>query len=131
MGSYSDIGSLTHLGVAGFNWGVGYHDAHSTRAWALLDETFLNVGRFLRFHQRYAGERIEHIVQPKWWDDVDGLDAEIIDAGECPNCGDSLSFDYCRACQIDWSEYATEGESSNRLLDVAEDEWRRMQEESA
>ena len=28
VGSYSDIAAMEHLGIAGFNWGIGYYDHH-------------------------------------------------------------------------------------------------------
>ena len=88
-GSYSDICELEHLGVAGFNFGVGYRDYHDTRAWAPLNDTFLQAGRFLSFHQKYGSERIEHVAsqpEPWWWNDK-GWPSESEDNEECPECG--------------------------------------------
>ena len=51
LGSFSDICMLEHLGVAGFNWGVGYRDYHSPRSHAWLEDTFKMVARFEKFHR--------------------------------------------------------------------------------
>lgn len=71
-GAFSDISDLGHLGCAGFNWGVGYHDYHSTRAWASIDQLVLQVGRFARFYQRYKGIHMAHIGSGRWRDDLAG-----------------------------------------------------------
>lgn len=60
-GMFSDISFLDHLGCAGFNWGVGYHDYHGPRAWASLTEMTQQVARFCRFHERYRELRMEHV----------------------------------------------------------------------
>lgn len=51
QGSFSDICMLDFLGVAGFNWGVGYRDYHSARSHAWLEDTFRMVARFVKFHK--------------------------------------------------------------------------------
>ena len=59
-GIFSDICYLDHLGVKGFNWGVGYQDYHGPRAHAYLDDTFYMVGRYLDFHQLTDGVHLPH-----------------------------------------------------------------------
>src|SRR5579871_6354751 len=40
-GSFSDVAALDHLGVLGFNWGVGYRgNYHSEAGYAYLEDTF-------------------------------------------------------------------------------------------
>lgn len=71
VGSYSDICALEHLGVAAFNWGVGYADYHSTRSHAWLDDTFRSVARFVKFHKANAETRLPHCVSSlKSWEDT-------------------------------------------------------------
>lgn len=60
MGSFSDIAYLEHLGVKGFNWGVGYEDYHGPRAHAFLEDTFSMVAKYLRFHEVNAGTLLPH-----------------------------------------------------------------------
>lgn len=61
VGSFSDIASLEHLGVAAFNWGVGYDgNYHSVRGYAFLTDTFAMVDKFLRFHAANATRRLPH-----------------------------------------------------------------------
>lgn len=62
-GSYSDISVMEHLGVAAFNWGVGYEDYHGPRSHAFLEDTFRMVARFKRFHTANADTYLEH--EPK------------------------------------------------------------------
>lgn len=59
-GIFSDIAYLEHLGVKGFNWGVGYRDYHGPRAHAYLDDTFTMLGHYLRFHAANVGRRLPH-----------------------------------------------------------------------
>lgn len=63
-GSFSDICYLEHLGVKGFNWGVGYRDYHSTRGHAYLDDYFEMIARYLKFDQQNAGTYMPHTPKP-------------------------------------------------------------------
>lgn len=66
-GIFSDICYLDHLGVKGFNWGIGYRDYHGPRAHAYLDDTFGMVDSFLLFHQLNVGRYLPHEAEPSWW----------------------------------------------------------------
>lgn len=94
-GIFSDIAYLEHLGIKGFNWGVGYRDYHGPRAHAYLDDTYMMVGNFLRFHQLYAGVSLPHVEKQPWFmssrfddawltegahDDDTAWDGEVVDA---------------------------------------------------
>ena len=59
-GIFTDICFLEHLGVKGFNWGVGYRQYHSAKSHAYLDETIMMVSRFLQFHDIHAGTAMPH-----------------------------------------------------------------------
>lgn len=72
-GIFSDICYLDHLGVKGFNWGVGYQDYHSPRAHAYLDDTCAMVDRFLVFHEINAGRFLPH-EEIDYGDDLPPLD---------------------------------------------------------
>lgn len=61
LGAFSDTAFLEHLGCKAINWGVGYHDYHSTRGFAYLDDTFAMVELYRRFHAQNAGVYLEHI----------------------------------------------------------------------
>ncbi len=135
-GSFSDIAFLTHLGVAGFNWGVGYRDYHSKRAWAPLEDTFASVARFVRFYELYAGERIEHITKPSWWDSFGGAFGsaqeyedwalESAQEGRCPACDALLIDGFCEDCQEDWTDLY-----DRKRYGLTEAEWREMEEREA
>ena len=59
-GSYSDISEMQHLGVAGFNWGVGYYNNHFPRANYKVSEYTEAIKRFVEFYKTYADTRFEH-----------------------------------------------------------------------
>lgn len=65
-GIFSDISYMEHLGIKGFNWGVGYQDYHYPRAHAYLDDTFSMVAKYLRFHEITAGLLLEHVEERPW-----------------------------------------------------------------
>jgi len=66
-GIFSDICYLEHLGIKGFNWGVGYQDYHGPRSHAYLDDTFSMVAKYLRFHEANAGVALPHEDEDAWW----------------------------------------------------------------
>jgi hypothetical protein len=59
-GSNSDISKLDDMGCVGFNFGCGYDNYHSYRAFAWLDETFEMVARFTKFYALHRGTMMEH-----------------------------------------------------------------------
>ncbi len=59
-GIFSDICYLDHLGVKGFNWGVGYQDYHGPRAHAFLEDTWDMLDKFLIFHEYNSGIHLPH-----------------------------------------------------------------------
>ena len=59
-GIFSDISYLEHLGIKGFNWGVGYRDYHTERSHAFLDDTFEMVDKYLTFHEQNVGTYMPH-----------------------------------------------------------------------
>lgn len=65
FGSFSDIGSLEHLGVKGFNFGVGYHDEHNYHCYVIWDEYFSMVGKFVNFYQHMKNTKLIHTPEPK------------------------------------------------------------------
>jgi hypothetical protein len=66
IGSFSDIRAMTHMGCAGFNWGVGYQDYHSTRSHAWLDDTFRMVARFVKFYEANSEHKLYHDEDDPW-----------------------------------------------------------------
>lgn len=78
QGSFSDVSYLDHLGIKGFNWGVGYQDYHGPRAHAFLDDTFAMVARYLTFAKQNEGVYMPHDAPEDvgeyrrgyggWWD---------------------------------------------------------------
>jgi hypothetical protein len=67
-GIFSDISYMEHLGIKGFNWGVGYRDYHGPRSHAYLDDTMLMVAKFCNFHLDNEDECLYHDqAQSTWW----------------------------------------------------------------
>jgi len=50
QGSYSDICWLSHLGIAGFNFGVGYNQEHTSQCFAMWHIVKKQIKKFLRFY---------------------------------------------------------------------------------
>lgn len=48
-GTFSDICSLDFLGISGWNVGVGYHNEHSDKCYADLNDTYMNAVKFAEF----------------------------------------------------------------------------------
>lgn len=71
-GIFSDISYMEHLGIKGFNWGVGYRDYHGPRAHAYLEDTFEMVDFFQVFHWINAETHLPHVEDTStrygnWW----------------------------------------------------------------
>lgn len=89
-GIFSDICELQHLGVAAFNWGVGYQDYHGVRSHAWLEDTFRMVARFVKFHRANADQRLEH--KPWWDDEADEPLYAVADCGDEIDLNDPTTF---------------------------------------
>lgn len=66
-GSFSDICYLTHLGVAGFNFGVGYHLEHTENCYVNLSDTLEMVEKFWHFFLINDGVKLTYTPAP--WQD--------------------------------------------------------------
>ena len=72
-GSYSDICTLEHLEVAGFNWGIGYHDNHFPDSHFKISEYKDAILRFRKFYNTYKDTKFEYVPNEwsleddKWW----------------------------------------------------------------
>lgn len=87
-GSFSDIAFLEQLEIKGFNWGVGYRDYHSVRGHAFLEDYWMMVGHFLKFHQANSGIYLPHDYRGRWrssWRDAYSHFDEKW--GQCEECG--------------------------------------------
>ena len=63
-GSFSDISSMEHLGIKGFNFGCGYYHAHSKDCTVSMKELRRCVRQFLRFHAMYKDMEWKHTPSP-------------------------------------------------------------------
>ena len=59
-GSFSDIAFLEHLGVKGFNFGVGYYDNHGPQSHAFESHILHNVTRFKDFYNKFKDTKLPH-----------------------------------------------------------------------
>ena len=75
QGIFSDISYMEHLGVKGFNWGVGYRDYHYPRSHAWLDDYFEMLAYYLKFHQQNADVKMPHEYVP--WTEYRGLGSSL------------------------------------------------------
>jgi magnesium-dependent phosphatase-1 len=60
-GSFSDIAFLEHLGVKGFNFGVGYYDNHSKNSYAVESHILHNIKLFKDFYEKYKNVKLPHL----------------------------------------------------------------------
>lgn len=58
-GSFSDICYLEHLGVCGFNVGVGYHREHSKECYADLADTYSQIDKLHQFLSKFGDVRLD------------------------------------------------------------------------
>lgn len=146
VGSFSDIDFLQHLGCAGFNWGVGYRDYHSNSAYAPLNDTFLSVGRFLRFYEKHRDTFMPHEERDRWkrWErsDEEALNGQPFGGRptHCPACLVELTEHwFCEECGWDWlkddKEFHQEMEEQQELdvqakvYGLTEAEWVKLQQQ--
>jgi hypothetical protein len=59
-GSFSDIAYLEQLEVKAFNWGVGYRDYHGPRGHVYLEDYWMMIGYFLKFHAVNVDNYLPH-----------------------------------------------------------------------
>lgn len=59
-GAFSDIGKLEHLGIKGFNFGVGYHDYHAMMAYCKMSQLFSQVAKFCNFYADVKDIKMPH-----------------------------------------------------------------------
>ena len=59
-GLFTDICRLHDLKVKAFNFGVGYHDNHSTTAWACFEELERIIGLYVAMHKKIKDTKLEH-----------------------------------------------------------------------
>ena len=121
-GIFSDICYLDHLGIKGFNWGIGYRDYHSTRGYAYLEDTFQMVAYYLRFHDQNLGTAMPHFPSSNrrsryWYEDVD-QDWERfddVDYDDEPDREDSKTVEEFDDWFAEWQARAAERKSEREL----------------
>lgn len=72
-GSFSDICSLTHLGVKGFNVGTAYYNEHTHGCWANLKELRKQMRSFQRFFSAFKGWKLPHRARRYHYDRWDAM----------------------------------------------------------
>jgi hypothetical protein len=141
-GSFSDIAYLEQLGAKAFNWGVGYAgNYHSRDGYALLNNTFAMVAKYLRFHEQNAGVPMPHKPSPRrrhsrsyggsreWRDGLDcdmcgqrgTVDMDTAICAECGTCFDCGEYEEDCICAI--SRIRREGYKLNDDGDAAYEQW--------
>lgn len=59
-GIFSDISYMEHLEIKGLNWGVGYRDYHGPRGHAWLEDYWMMIGHFIKFHDANKDTYLPH-----------------------------------------------------------------------
>lgn len=103
-GSFSDISYLGHLGITGFNFGVGYHHEHSRRCYANLIDTLNQANKFAEFWQAFHNMPIP---APDYFEDdapytKDDFNYWPHDDTLCRDCGYPINIEdtYCNECGV-------------------------------
>lgn len=120
VGSYSDISVMEHLGVAGFNWGIGYHENHWAGCYFRSSEYATAIQRFQEFHSAYKDKKFSHTPCEYYSDD------------DTDPWGYSRNQPWRKEEVERWREYADSLSSAAPILDDrvrAEEEERIMWEE--
>lgn len=91
FGSYSDIADLGHLGVVGFNWGVGYQRQHTDSCYAYLDDVTKSAQAFAKFFKRFGRDRLPWDAGEYAWGYED--DCEVCDGCFDLFAAEDLRFD--------------------------------------
>lgn len=116
-GIFSDISYLEHLGIKGFNWGVGYQDYHGPRSHAFLEDTVEMVAYFLRFHVANKDVPLPHKPAPVfgrsgragWWGEPEPWVVDEDRRGEiCDTCGDEIGTWCDGRCETEVAEVVDE-----------------------
>jgi hypothetical protein len=63
-GSFTDICSLTSLGVKAFNVGVGYENAHARNGYFVVEKFAWAFINFINFYRKYEEIKFPHTVKP-------------------------------------------------------------------
>ena len=67
-GSFSDITFMEHLGVKGFNFGVGYYSNHSSHeSHAIESHVIHNIERFKQFYDKYKDVPLPHASNTSYY----------------------------------------------------------------
>lgn len=118
MCAFTDICFLEHLGIKGINWGVGYQDYHSVRGHAYLEDTYMMLASYLRFHEANADVYLPHVPKLSawgrggWWDDA------------CRECGMWSEECECESAAHGEDEYAATLAEYSAQVEREWEEWR-------
>lgn len=68
-GTYSDISEMGHLGVAGFNWGIGYYDNHFRNSHFKVSECREAISRFVKFYEAHKDTSFPYVPRERDMED--------------------------------------------------------------
>lgn len=99
VGTFSDICFMEHLGIKGFNFGVGYHGQHTSKCFADLNDTAYMARKFCEFAKDMGDTKLwHHAVQDDFYGENSGENP--CQWGECEFCYGNILTDwlYCPHC---------------------------------
>lgn len=102
-GTFSDISVMEHLGVAGFNWGVGSYCGHSPDSYFRVSQYKAALARFQKFFGMYQDRKFEHIPCEEETEDPWGYRLEEYRNGKWvfPD-DDDIRWEHLR--ELEWKE---------------------------
>jgi len=82
-GIFSDISAMDHLKTCAVNIGCGYHNYHSPKAYAIVEQTLAQVEMFQRFYAANIDIRFEYTEKVRTYGFNLDLDWDLLDS-YCP-----------------------------------------------
>jgi hypothetical protein len=137
VGTYSDISVLDHLGVAGLNWGIGYHNHHFRNAYFKVSECKEAIRRFVEFYSAHKNTRFPYVPykREQWavgWPEgegewIRGMESRQKWEEQCNICNWQEATEECLVCGTVFCTWC--GDVSQRLCECCNKNRKDWEEE--
>ena len=145
-GIFTDMCTMDHLGMAGFNFGTGYYQPHSKECYAEPKDVQEMVNRFARFYHLLKDTKFPYELpmtdwrdeKKSWWtgdlhcDMCGQRKSELLpvqDCWICDECCQIYDVAECEVCGVmDWKDSLVGGlcEYCQQIEETLEAEWHQL-----